>query len=182
MEDFLRFVVRATWGGAIFTALIFTYYFGLRYGPIFFLDPMALPYFIVPGGMVGIVLWFWTGRVGYALGMGLRIIIGTGVVFVMVILLDAYHLATTRFLQDGLAEISSWQKSAWIFQLTTTRLIESVGVGGLAGLACPSNRVLRRAPRTSYRERAQSYEAAETQARLSRLETVAVKINDRGQK
>jgi hypothetical protein len=181
MEDFLRFVVRATWGGAIFTALIFTYYFGLRYGPIFFLYPMALPYFIIPGGMVGIILWFWTGRVGYALGMSLRIIIGTSVVFIMVILLDTYHLATTRFLRDGLAEISSWQKAAWMFQLTTTRLIESVGIGGLAGLACPSNRVLRRKSRTSYRERARIYEAAESQARLNRLAAAAVKVNDRGQ-
>jgi hypothetical protein len=158
--------MRGIWGGAIFMALMFTYNFGLRYGPLFLVSPLVLPYVVLPGGVVGLVLWFWTGRVDYVLGAPLRITIGSVVVFVIVVFFVIYQVATNPFTQIDHTGTKVMQEIPWISVVSTA-------IGGLAGLLCPSKRLFTKASKVTFRERMLLYKKAESQAKQNREKSQA---------
>ena len=167
MKDLISFLLRGAWAAAICGGTAWLLFCMYAYGPFWGLltifHPALLVYLAVPGTIVGLTLWFLTGRTGRCLTAASRIAIGTGVVFVLLLALMIYQLVW-QVNQLGLIEFNF----TWILP---SMLIKALVLGGTAGLACPFCQELsNEESKTCYWERVALYEMAEREARRAREE------------
>jgi len=163
VEDFLKFVVRGTWGGFTFALIWLIVFYGPR-GPLFFLDLTFLICYAIPGAIVGLVVWWLAGRLAQPIIWARRAMIGTTITAMIILGLNFYQL------------ISELNRIEYV-HVNVFGVVDSVlwalGYGGLAGLACSSSRndaMIKTEPLT-YRQRVDMYAAAEVEAAGNRAES-----------
>ena len=162
MRDFVRFVLRGAWGGAMasatFTLLIVLYYFGPSWGVMYLFHPFALFFFAVPGAFVGFVLWVVTALTGTRLNAILRIIIGMvgmGLLLAMYLVIILYELGDVN--RIDLSQFSFSTPVVWL-------LLWLAVTGGSAGLASPSGKLFTKEAGLTYWERVALFEIAQREA------------------
>jgi len=157
MYDAFRFVLRSALGGAIVPMLCLAVfcqaYFGaFYYAPIIFLHPVVLLIATIPGGCVGLTLWFLCLRGVEPLAVWSRMAIGAGVQAVIYVLVLFLYLPT-----DQISLTHPQRPIVWTLALT-------MAGGTLAGLTCPSRIGFRKEPELTFRQRMQLYETGHVES------------------
>jgi hypothetical protein len=163
MRDFFRFVCRSALGsaiaGATLTALIILCFFGSSWELLYLFHPIALVCFAIPGAIIGFVLWIVSALTGAKLSAISRIAIGIGVVPAIYFILVLYELG---------GHLDRLDFSQLSFSTPVVWLLLWVGViGGLAGLASPSEKLFKEETGLTYWERVALYEIAQVEAGLA---------------
>jgi uncharacterized integral membrane protein len=163
MRDFFRFVCRSALGsalaGATFTLLIFLYFFGPLWGLLYLFHPMALLCFAIPGIIVGFMLWIVSTIVGTRMIAIWRAVIGSLVLPAICFVLALYEMVTQTERIEFIQPSFSTPVVCWLLWMTV--------VGGVAGLAAPSEKRFEKEAGLTYWERVALYEIAQREASLA---------------
>jgi hypothetical protein len=147
MLDFIRFV----WRGAIVPSLVVAYFLIVLGSPPFwvFLIYFSFSLLVIPGAIVGAVLWI-CALFRVRLGLVRRVIIGMAI--------------------NSVFLLWEWLRSNEILDYNPQNLRRQISwsafyllIGGMAGLLCPATRIYRREPELPYLERVRQYEAAQAE-------------------
>ena len=164
MIDLIKFVIRGALGGAIFPFVIIT---GLS---IYLASDLALGIFralsywyLIPGAVIGLTLWV-IARFGKPLNLEFRFAVGASIPFALLSAILLIGLIAWDESESSLA--IALFGFVWI-------AIASMGIGGIAGLACPNGLSRKQEPKLNYWERVALYEIAEREASVARARVQA---------
>src|SRR5205807_10147618 len=135
--------------------LMLNFVLGPAYGGLFFGGQLYR--YLLPGAIVGLVLWLLLAGHRKNLDAAFRFTVGTAVSLPVLVWLDWLDLRW-GFRHEGEVSLAA------VFSGVIGILLLSAAVGGIAGLASPEKTLSEKESSLSYRERVQLYESAEQEA------------------
>jgi|ERR1043166_326576 hypothetical protein len=159
MEELFRFFWRGALGGAIVPSLFYIYYaFLFRGSPLFWYLLVLSLFTLIPGAIVGFILWVLCQRFVERLGSLPRILLGTAI---------ATTIAALELIYFSLSPphnpLDTGELIVYLARILFWLIVNGFLTGGLAGWLCPATSMFRREPRLNYWERVREYEAAQAE-------------------